>query len=393
MDGRYVPPARPVVGVLTKSRAALLVALAVPALIMSCTGTDDSSNTRSHASHPSSSGQRATSPTRSPTAAPDQGSGKVSAAWVAEAIQRVTAGSPRFGVRDSAGAPMQTLKILPSSAFGYIGVYHWVTRGRFDVRVATSTNLQAWDFRAVLDTDASQAALARAPNGGYVLAVEADNASGPGPGRRFLRFRYYANAAALLSAHAARTFSAPHTLTAPLRGAEGTPNIYSVRTSPGITHSQIIVGFHYLSGRVDREARGDLIDFRHWTTRRDAAFDGALSAIGMHGKHGDRDAIVTTSGLVDLVECQTGTDPLWHLALYNTVRHRARLLVLRTPGGSRSFANPTITYARLPGGELGVIITVFVPQTGAAPGESGELVYSVSIASHAASTQSAGGSP
>ena len=344
----------------------MLLALGLTLLITSCSGVGAPGSARSHGSRlapPSLPAPRAHT------------SGPVSAAWLATAIQQVTAGSPHFGLRDSTGAPMQTLKVVPSASFGYLGVYHCVKDGRFEVRLATSTTLRTWAFRAVLDTHASQPTLARAPNGGYVLAVEADNRAGPGPGRRFLRLRYYPNVSALSSGHAARTFVAAHTLAGIGRGAEGTPNIYSVRLSPDIAHSRIVVGFHYLTGDVDREATGTLIDFRFWKGGPDMAFDRALLAIGLNGKHGDRDAIATSSGMVDIVECQRSVDGLWNLALYDRTRHTARVLTLRTPGGSRSFANPTVSYAPLPGGSPGIVVSVFVPQTGAARGESGELLY------------------
>jgi hypothetical protein len=154
---------------------------------------------------------------------------------------------------------------------------------------------------------------------------------------------------------------------------------------PGITRSRIEVGFHYLTGAVDREARGQLTDFRFWKATADPAFDQALVAVGMRGKHGDRDAIAATAGVLDVVECQVdGAGRLWRLALYDPRRHVARTLSLQTPGGSRSFANPTISYVQLPGGAAGVVITLFVPQTGSARGESGELLYSRRLPSRTA---------
>ena len=271
---------------------------------------------------------------------------------------------------------MQTLKVVPSPAVGYLGVYHCVHDGRFEVRLATSTNLRVWTLRAVLDTHASQPTLAHAPNGGYVLAVEADNGAGPGPGRRFLRLRYYPSVDALVSGHPDRTFAIAHTLSGDRRGAEGTPNIYSVRMSPDVTNSRIVVGFHYLTGAVDREAIGTLLNFRFWKASPDVAFDRALRVIGMNGKHGDRDAIATSTGVLDIVECQRSIDSPWGLALYDRTLRTARALTLRTAGGSRTFANPTISYVPLPDGSPGIVVAVFVPQKGSARGESGELLYS-----------------
>ena len=53
----------------------------------------------------------------------------------------------------------------------------------------------------------------------------------------------------------------------------------------------------------------------------------------------------------------------------------ATQLAIRTHGGSRTFANPTFTPLTLPNGQPGVVVTQFIPVSGAAPGEAGELVY------------------
>lgn len=269
---------------------------------------------------------------------------------------------------------MDTLKVVQYPG-GYLGVYHCFRHRRFEVRVATSTDLRKWTFRRALDAHASQPTLARTPLGGYVLAEEGDNSARSGPGRRFLRFRYYASTVQLLGGQAQRTFVAPHTLAAPRRGAEGTPSIYNVALRPDIAHSRIEVGLHYSADGVDHEAGGSLVDFHTWTAHPDHAFDRALRTIGMRGKHGDRDAIATTAGEFILVECQDGSDDIWRLAWYDPRRGSARMLSVHTPGASRSVANPTLTYVHLPDGAAGVVVTMFVPHTGAGRGESGELVY------------------
>jgi len=51
------------------------------------------------------------------------------------------------------------------------------------------------------------------------------------------------------------------------------------------------------------------------------------------------------------------------------------LLPIRTHGGSAAFANPSITAVTSPSGRPAVVLTMFVPGEGAAPGEAGELIY------------------
>jgi hypothetical protein len=279
-------------------------------------------------------------------------------------------------LRDSTGMPMETLKVV-SYPQGYLGVYHHHTAKGFVVRIATSTNLRIWHFWSQLEFNASQPTLAAVSGGGYLLAVEADNGGGStGPGRRWIRFRYYPSLQDLLLARSARSFDAPHTLAPADRGAEGTPNIYSVALKRDIAHSRIKVGFHYLVGGVDREARGTLVDFSTWTTGKDGALDSALDQAGLHGKHGDRDAVtVVANRTFTVVEAQNGSDNTWRVELFDATSGSLWPLKIKTPGGSKSFANPTILRTTLPNGEPGIVMTCYLPMPGAAAGEAGELLY------------------
>jgi hypothetical protein len=225
-----------------------------------------------------------------------------------------------------------------------------------------------------LDSNASQPTLARLPDQSFLLAVEADNGSGSGPGRRWLRFRHYATLTALLGANPDRTFNTPHTLTAAARGAEGTPNIYSARLQPGLATSRIEVGFHYLHLGLDRQARGELTDFSMWSAHPDNGLDTALFTAGMTGKHGDRDALALGSTTVTFLEAQNGRDSFWHLVLVTSAGATISLQI-RSPGRSRSFANPTLSVLRLPSGQPGLVATAYLPRTGAAAKEAGELLY------------------
>ena len=72
----------------------------------------------------------------------------------------------RYGLRDSAGNTMDTLKIIPDPAGGYLGVYHTANR----VNLATSGDLLNWTFPADPryaghPADRSRAADRRVPHG------------------------------------------------------------------------------------------------------------------------------------------------------------------------------------------------------------------------------------
>jgi hypothetical protein len=295
---------------------------------------------------------------------------------VRAAIQAVTdATAYRYATRDDRGRSMDTLKIIPRPGGGYLGVYHSGPHGAYRVYVAESRDLLHWTSKALLDNDASQPAIAALSDSGYLLAEEASAGRAAGP-RLLLRFRHYASLAALLAGRADRTFEAPLTLTPGGAGAEGTPNIFSASLSPELSHSRIVVGFHYRPAHgVDLPGTGVLTDFSSWSARRDTALEAALRADGASGAIGDRDAVRFLGASFELVEAQAGTGPAWHVYLYDLRTHRAALLHIRTSRGSASFGNPTVTSLRGPSGATALVFTLFLRSSLARSGEAGELVY------------------
>jgi hypothetical protein len=293
------------------------------------------------------------------------------------ALENVTAATAyRYGTRDSVGNSMETLKIVQNPAGGYLGVYHTRSNNVLSVKAATSTDLLRWSYQATLDTHASQPALAALSDGGFLLVEEADNKGLGSPTRTWLRFRHYPNLKALFASRADRTFEAPHTLVPAKSGAEGTPNIYQARLMPDLAHSTITIDFHYFkNAKADRQARGTLVHFSSWTTRAETAFDAALKAQGVTGNIGDRDVVSYQGATVEVVEAQATTASAWQVYLYDPATERATPLHVKSHEGSKSFANPSVTNLRAPSGTPALVVTLFLPLRGAAPGEAGELVY------------------
>ena len=293
------------------------------------------------------------------------------------AVENVTAATAyRYGTRDDAGNSMETLKVVQDPAGGYLGVYHTRSGGVLSVKVATSSDLLRWTYRATLDTHASQPALAVLPHGGMLLVEEADNEGLGSPTRSWLRFRHYPNEQALLGSRSDRSFDAPHTLVPARSGAEGTPSIDQVKLAPDLGHSTITVGFHYFKhAKVDRQASGTLVNFSSWTTRARTDVDAALKAQGVTGNIGDRDVVSYQGATVEVVEAQATAASPWQVYLYDLATKRATPLHVKTHKGSKGFANPSVTSLRAPSGAPALVVTLFLPLTGAAPGEAGELVY------------------
>src|SRR6478672_8619841 len=82
----------------------------------------------------------------------------------------------RYALTDSAGNTMDTVKIIPNPAGGYLGIYHTGSR----VNLATSTDLLTWVFRRSLDAQATQPTIYALPTGGFLTATEFNDESGSG---------------------------------------------------------------------------------------------------------------------------------------------------------------------------------------------------------------------
>jgi hypothetical protein len=281
----------------------------------------------------------------------------------------------RYAARDNVGNSLDTLKIINNPQGGYLGVYHTLVSGTFYVKLATSNDLLAWTFRADLARNASQPTISRLVGGSFLLAYEQDvGCTGVGVGGSCLRFLHYPNVGALLGHSPDRSFQAPRTISS---CAEGTPNIYWANLDPDLEHSTIKVGFHYFRAcDVDRQAAGFLANFSSWKTWVAGFPNDVVQALGAAGDIGDRDSMPFDGIGYRLVEGQLakGDFGSWRTFLFSWPTGAKRLNV-HTHGGSTAFANPTFTPVRAPTGGTAIVVTMFLPREGAAPGEAGELIY------------------
>jgi hypothetical protein len=282
----------------------------------------------------------------------------------------------RYDAHDSLGNRMDTAKVIASPAGGYLAVYH---SGQ-TCHLATSTDLLAWTHRAVIDQPATQPTIAATPDGGLLTAAEFNDGHG---GQ--LRLRYWPSLDVLLTGRPAHQFLAPRTLSA---CNEGTPSIRRISLASDVEASRIELGLHYHRDcQVDRQARGTLTGFRTWMAatdlQLDAAVERAAAAAGepVGGNIGDRDHLRYRGRDYDVVEAQgrRGDFASWRVYLYDRAAGTAQRLNIVTHGGSRAFANPTATVLRDPAGRQALMVTLFVPAEGAAPGEAGSLLYHVPV--------------
>ena len=255
---------------------------------------------------------------------------------------------------------MDTVNVIAAPDGGFVGLYHsYRADTGYRVHLATSSDLMNWTWRVTLAEQASMPTIEPDGDGGFVVAWEQEPAN-------HLRFAYYESWGDLLAGVAAKTLDAPRRLS---KCAEGTPNQYSASSH------WIDVGFHYFGDcELDRQARGTS-DWTSWSPARQPSLDAALEAHGVMGGIGDRDDVVFEWFPFTLLEGQVVKDDwrTWRVFLIDQTG-QAEPLSIRTHAGSLAFTNPTIELIEIQGREA-ILVTLFVPQEGAAGTEVGELIY------------------
>jgi hypothetical protein len=270
----------------------------------------------------------------------------------------------RYATTDDLGHSMDTADVVwVPEAGAFAAVYH--TRspedGRFRVHLATSTDLLDWAWQATLAERAAQASIEPASDGGYVVAWEQS------PDPIHLALAFYESWADLRAGSPGRHLQFPVTTPG---CAEGTPSIERASSV------RVDVTFHYYEGcRRDRQARGST-DWTSWSTDTRPQVDRAIRAVGARGHIGDRDELAWDGQELVVIEGQLVLDEpgSWRTFLYDVASRRAEPLVIRTHGGTSSLANPTVSAIEIDG-LAAILVTVFAFTEGAAPGESGQLIY------------------
>jgi hypothetical protein len=79
-----------------------------------------------------------------------------------------TATDYHYEAKDDQGCGLDTIKIIENSEGGYLGIYHFMVGGTFQVRLANSTDLLHWTFIRTIEQYASQPTIAQAPNDAYM---------------------------------------------------------------------------------------------------------------------------------------------------------------------------------------------------------------------------------
>jgi hypothetical protein len=270
----------------------------------------------------------------------------------------------RYGERDDRGHELDGLAILPSPDGGFIGVSHWWSEppGEFHIGLSTSSDLLTWTWRTELARRASQPAITEASDGGYVVAWEQEPDN-------HLAFAWYRSWDDLLTGRRSKSFEAQQRLS---DCAEGTPNLIAASSAA------VEFGFHYYADcDLDREARGTT-DWTDWSAEKLTDLDASVLANDVAGGIGDRDILRFRGRQFMLVEAMSVRDDWSTWKVYLVEDTVATPLSFATDGGSRAFTNPAAEVVEL-NEQTTLVVSLFVPQEGAAIGEAGSLVYYVPI--------------
>lgn len=273
-----------------------------------------------------------------------------------------------YNIKDTARRGMDCLKVVGSSdGRKFYGVYHSMQDDVFHLWLAESSDAKIWKPVRKLDIHAHQGTIYISPQGKVVLAWEKDI---PGKGNHIHVACFRSEADMELDnpieeKDIDRSFSP---------SAEGTPSFDEVDWRSKLP--KITLGFHYWrNSDVDRQAVGKLDANWNWTCEKRPAFDEFVEKFGVRGNIGDRDAFTFKDDYTILEGMQTKDDwASWRVYLVNRSKNLCELIDVKTPKGSKSFANPNITIVKDK-----AFITFFMPSQGNDPSEAGELLYAVDL--------------
>ena len=266
-----------------------------------------------------------------------------------------------FGAKDNQGVGLDCLKAIQLPGGSFIGVHHALKSGVFSLNLIESDDLMSWRHVRVVEQHAHQGTLKQIGDG-FLAAWEMD-----GPGGNWIRIVHYPSLQALKKGKEDKRFDAERSL-APT--AEGTPVIRAADKDLRV----IRVGMHYYRDQdVDRQAVGVLRDWENWYAKPLSKINRLES--DWHGNIGDRDIFRYQGQDWMALEAQKTKHAWdsWRILLGKDPSGPFQELKIRTPGGSKSFANPNITPVTF-GGKPGLFVSLFLPSEGNAAGESGQMI-------------------
>ena len=246
-----------------------------------------------------------------------------------------------FKLKDDLGRSMNVIKIVKTSEMGndkfsYLGLYHIrISEDNFNLQLAGSNDMFKWNFITEIDDNAHQGDIVKW-NEGYLIAYEEDKIQGANN----IALKYYTNYNNLISNQSVYD---KHLKTSIHKfGVEGTPDIRNV-TGDSPVNGNILIGFHYYDGTIDKLAMGVLQNGKTWTTWKDVLAESNLRDQNFKGNIGSRKGFQHHGETLTLQEARLvkGDWSSWKIML--GLNGYFTEVSISTPKESRSFANPSIT--------------------------------------------------
>ena len=281
-------------------------------------------------------------------------------------INEIAIDKASFQVKDNHQRATEVLRIVKADEddFKYLGVYHsMISRNHFKLYLAGSNDLKFWTRITSLGDRLHQGDIKKWGNG-YLLVNEEDKKEGSNN----IKVRFYESYKDLCANQSKNNISLSRTFSS---FAEGTPDIREIHgKNPEDSH--LLLGFHYFNNKdVVYQAIGILKDFKYWKTWKDIITNKNIIEMGFKGNIGGRYSFNNLGQTYVLQEAQIKKNDFstWRL-LIGADAHYTKLNI-KTPKGSQSFANPSITK-----NENDVfVISTFLPTEGNKKQENGQLIY------------------
>ena len=247
----------------------------------------------------------------------------------------------KFKLKDDLRRRMNVIKIVKTNEscphkYPYLGLYHVrVSEDNFNLQLAGSNDLFNWNFITEIDKNAHQGDIVKW-NDGYLVAYEEDKIQGANN----IALKYYTDYDSLISNHS--TYDKHLNTSIHRFGVEGTPDIRNF-SGESPTNGNIRIGFHYYDGTIDKLAMGVLQNGETWTTWKDTLSEINLRDMNFKGNIGSRKGFQYQDELLTLQEARLvkGDWSTWKIMLGLNGYYTE--VLISTPKGSKSFANPSIT--------------------------------------------------
>ena len=247
----------------------------------------------------------------------------------------------KFKLKDDLRRRMNVIKIVKTNEscphkYPYLGLYHVrVSEDNFNLQLAGSNDLFNWNFITEIDKNAHQGDIIKW-NDGYLVAYEEDKIQGANN----IALKYYTDYDSLISNHS--TYDKHLNTSIHRFGVEGTPDIRNF-SGESPTNGNIQIGFHYYDGTIDKLAMGVLQNGETWTTWKDTLSEINLRDMNFKGNIGSRKGFQYQDELLTLQEARLvkGDWSTWKIMLGLNGYYTE--VLISTPKGSKSFANPSIT--------------------------------------------------